>query len=88
MPPTRAQGANQTLEDAWALAVALRQGEDVTAALRNFERVRAPKAGLVSRQSGREDTNEYRPWLTKLMPDPLVARYYTRWLGKISNYLT
>jgi FAD-dependent urate hydroxylase len=87
MPPTRAQGANQTLEDAWALAVALRQGGDVTEALRNYEHSRAPKAALVSKQSGREDTNEYRPWLTKLMPDALVARYYTRWLGKISNYL-
>jgi len=87
MPPTRAQGANQTLEDAWALTVALRQGGDVTDALRNYEHVRAPKAGLVATQSGREDTNEYRPWLTKLMPDALVARYYTRWLGQISNYL-
>jgi FAD-dependent urate hydroxylase len=87
MPPTRAQGANQTLEDAWALAVALRYSGDVTEALRNYEHSRAPKAGLVAKQSGREDTNEYRPWLTKLMPDALVARYYTRWLGKISNYL-
>jgi FAD-dependent urate hydroxylase len=87
MPPTRAQGANQTLEDAWALAVALRRGDNPTDALRNYEHLRAPKAGLVAKQSGREDTNEYRPWLTKLMPDTLVARYYTRWLGKISNYL-
>ena len=87
MPPTRAQGANQALEDAWALAASLRQGGDVAGALRRYERARAPKAGLVSRQSGREDTNEYRPWMVRLLPDALVARYYTRWLGQISNYL-
>jgi FAD-dependent urate hydroxylase len=88
MPPTRAQGANQALEDAWALAATLRQGGSVADALRHYERARAPKAGLVARQSGREDTNEYRPWMVKLLPDALVARYYTRWLRRISNYLT
>ena len=87
MPPTRAQGANQALEDAFALAVALRPGGDVADALRRYEHARAPKAGLVARQSGREDTNEYRPWMVKLLPDGLVARYYTRWLRQISNYL-
>jgi FAD-dependent urate hydroxylase len=89
MPPTRAQGANQTLEDAWALSVALRQGnDDVAGALRNYEHARAPKVGLVARQSGKEDTNEYRPWMVRLLPDALVSRYYTRWLSQISNYLT
>jgi FAD-dependent urate hydroxylase len=88
MPPARAQGANQTLEDAWALAVSLRQGDDdVADALRNYERARAPKAGLVAKRSGKEGTNEYRPWMVKLMPDALVSRYYTRWLRQISNYL-
>jgi FAD-dependent urate hydroxylase len=87
MLPARAQGANQALEDAWALAVALRDGGDVGVALRSYEHARAPKAGLVARQSAREDVNKYRPWLNKLIPDALVAGYYTRWLGKISNYL-
>jgi FAD-dependent urate hydroxylase len=88
MPPTRAQGANQTLEDAWALAAALRHGDDdVTEALRNYEHARSPKAALVAKQSGKEDTNEYRPWMVKLMPNALLSRYYTRWLGRISNYL-
>lgn len=88
MPPTRAQGANQTLEDAWELVSALRRGgDDVAGALRRYERTRAPKAGLVAKQSGTEDTNEYRPWMVKLLPNALVTRYHTHWLGTISNYL-
>jgi FAD-dependent urate hydroxylase len=88
MPPTRAQGANQALEDAFALAAALRTGGDVADALRHYEHGRAPKAGLVAKQSGREDTNEYRPWMIRLLPDGLVSRYHTRWLGQISDYLS
>ena len=90
MPPTRAQGANQALEDAWALAVALRGADgpaEVTAALRGYERARAPKADLVARSAGREDINHYRPWLARLTPGPLVSRYYVRWLRQVSNYL-
>jgi FAD-dependent urate hydroxylase len=89
MPPTRAQGANQALEDAWALACALRQGgSDIPAMLRGYEHARAPKAGFVSKSAGREDTGEYRPWLLRPIPSALAARYYTRWLGRASNYLT
>ena len=43
MPPTRAQGANQALEDAWALAERMRTATDVPAALRAFEQ--GPVAG-------------------------------------------
>ena len=88
MPPTRAQGANQALEDAWALARALRTTADVPAALRGFERGRSPKAALVARQAGREDYNRYGALLTRLVPSALGSRYYTRWLGQISDYLT
>lgn len=87
MPPTRAQGANQALEDAHALAVALRQGNDVAVALRSYERGRASKAGFVAKSAGREDTGEYRPLLTRLMPSALVTSYYTRWLRQVSNFL-
>ncbi len=87
MPPTRAQGANQALEDAWALTQALRTAGDVPTALRTFERARSAKAGLVARQAGREDYNRYGTLLTRLVPDRLASRYYTRWLGQISNYL-
>ena len=87
MPPTRAQGANQALEDAWALAGALRTATDLPAALRAFERARSAKASVVARQAGREDYNRYGALLTRLIPPTLASRYYTRWLGQISNYL-
>jgi FAD-dependent urate hydroxylase len=99
MPPTRAQGANQALEDAWALAAALRNAAnakpdpqaapkaDTEAALRAFERSRSRKASVVSRQAGSEDYNRYGAILSRLVPGRLASRYYTRWLGQISTYL-
>jgi FAD-dependent urate hydroxylase len=91
MPPTRAQGANQALEDAWAMASALRQARDaagVPAALRAFEKARSPKAALVARHAAAEDINRYRPMLSRLIPGTLASRYYTRWLSQISSYLS
>jgi FAD-dependent urate hydroxylase len=96
MPPTRAQGANQALEDAWALAQALRGEESaageagsggVAAALRDFERRRSAKAAVVSRQAGREDYNRLGALASRLAPDALATRYYTRWLGRVSSIL-
>jgi FAD-dependent urate hydroxylase len=87
MPPTRAQGANQALEDAWVLAGRLRTTADVPVALRQYERARSRRAALVARHAGSEDINRYRPVLSRLIPDALVSRYYTRWLRQISNYL-
>lgn len=92
MPPTRAQGANQALEDAWAMAQALRTATlrttgDVPTALRAFERARSARAGLVAREAGREDYNRYGTLLNRLVPSRLASRYYTRWLGRVSTYL-
>ena len=88
MPPTRAQGANQALEDAWALAAALRnETADIEAALRAFERARSRKVSVVSRQAGSEDYNKYGAVISRLIPGPLATRYYTRWLGQISTFL-
>lgn len=88
MPPTRAQGANQALEDAWALAAALRnETADTEAALRAFERARSRKVSVVARQAGTEDYNKYGAVMSRLIPGPLATRYYTRWLGQISTYL-
>jgi 2-polyprenyl-6-methoxyphenol hydroxylase-like FAD-dependent oxidoreductase len=90
-PPTRAQGANQALEDAWALAAALRatakEQTDIETALRAFERARSRKASVVSRQAGSEDYNRYGALLSRLVPGPLATCYYTRWLRQISTYL-
>lgn len=91
MPPTRAQGANQALEDAWALAAALRgtatAGTATETALRSFERARSAKASVVSRQAGSEDYNRYGALVSRLIPSPLATAYYTRWLRQISTYL-
>ncbi|MDL4773655.1 FAD-dependent oxidoreductase [Actinomadura xylanilytica] len=89
MPPTVAQGANQALEDAWALVDALKDlgVRDVPGALRRYERTRSRRAALVSRVAGTEYTNRYRPRLSRLAPDALVSRAYTRWLGLVSGYL-
>jgi FAD-dependent urate hydroxylase len=87
MPPTRAQGANQALEDAWVLARTLRAAGDVPSVLRAYERARSPRASLVARHAATEDINEYRPLLSRLIPGALASRYYTRWLGQVSNYL-
>jgi FAD-dependent urate hydroxylase len=93
MPPTRAQGANQALEDAWLLASVLRdptrvgEADDTAQRLRAFERARAAKVSVVSRQAGSEDYNRYGALVSRLAPSPLVTRYYTRWLRQISNYL-
>jgi FAD-dependent urate hydroxylase len=94
MPPTRAQGANQALEDAWLLARSLRHmgrnGRALSATLRSFERARTPRVGLVSKQAGTEDYNRHGLALARaarLVPSSLAARFYTRWLGRVSNYL-
>ena len=91
MPPTRAQGANQSLEDAWALAAALRAAENTQTttedALRAFERQRSRKVSVVSRQAGTEDYNRYGALLTRLVPSQFATRYYTKWLAQISTYL-
>jgi FAD-dependent urate hydroxylase len=91
MPPTRAQGANQALEDAWALAAALRKatttGTATDSALRDFERARSAKVSVVSRQAGREDYNRYGAVISRLIPSSLATAYYTRWLRQVSTYL-
>jgi FAD-dependent urate hydroxylase len=91
MPPTRAQGANQALEDAWALAAALRgaptAGTPTETILRAFERARSGKVSVVSRQAGSEDYNRYGALVSRLIPSPLATAYYTRWLRRISTYL-
>lgn len=87
MPPTVAQGANQALEDAWALARALRVTGDLAAALAEYERSRIKGARLTARVAGSEMTDRYRPMATLLTPDALVTRFHTRWLRMVSTIL-
>lgn len=88
MPPTVAQGGNQALEDAWALARALREEpSEVRLALARYERARTRRAALTSRVAGTEPSNQYRPTLSRLAPDALLGPVYTRWLRMVSTYL-
>ncbi|MFI6317139.1 FAD-dependent oxidoreductase [Nonomuraea sp. NPDC050556] len=88
MPPTVAQGGNQALEDAWALARALREEpSDVRRALARYERARTRRAALTSRVASAEPANQYRPTLSRLAPDAFLGPIYTRWLRMVSTYL-
>ncbi|MFI1580756.1 FAD-dependent oxidoreductase [Embleya sp. NPDC020630] len=88
MPPTVAQGGNQALEDAWALARALRRTADIPEALADYRSSRARRASLTARRAASETTNTYLPTLSRLTPDALISRYHTRWLRRISTYLS
>jgi hypothetical protein len=43
---------------------------------------------VVARQAGREDINKHGVLLARLVPDGLASRYYTRFLGQVSSYLS
>lgn len=88
MPPSQAQGANQALEDAWALIRALRNPAELPSALRRYEHRRSVKSARVARAANLEATNVYRPFLNSLVPTGLASMLYTRWLRAISDYLT
>lgn len=89
MPPTVAQGGNQALEDAWALARALRrQPEDLARALSEYERSRSRRAAFAARMAGSEMTDKFMPTVSRLTPDALISRCYTRFLRKVSTFLT
>ncbi|GAA2724603.1 FAD-dependent oxidoreductase [Actinocorallia aurantiaca] len=88
MPPTQAQGANQALEDAWALISALREATDLPVALRRYERERSRRAARIALAAGTECVNRYLPVLSRLVPDRLTGPAYTWWLRHISDYLS
>jgi FAD-dependent urate hydroxylase len=91
-PPSQAQGANQALEDAWTLRRALSAGGDPVAALRGYERERAPRVRRVSRRAATESTN--RPpnaatrLATRLLPPAVTGRTYLALLRSFSTVLT
>jgi 2-polyprenyl-6-methoxyphenol hydroxylase-like FAD-dependent oxidoreductase len=61
MPPALAQGANQSLEDAWFLARAL-SDDEVTASLRRYESARRRRVAIVSRLAMLATTQQGRRW--------------------------
>lgn len=84
VPPSLAQGTNQALEDAAALARALRRpatAADPAAALRAYERVSRPRTALVSGVSRREPTGRVLPEsLLRAVPDRAAAAVLRHWL--------
>ncbi len=91
-PPTQAQGANQALEDAWVLSHALGTGpDDVTAALRRYETLRAKRVRKVSRRAAGEQTNKPMPapirLLLGMIPPRLIGEAYAAQLRGISSVL-
>ncbi|MEV0460322.1 FAD-dependent oxidoreductase [Catellatospora methionotrophica] len=91
-PPTQAQGANQALEDAWALNRVLRETRSSPAdALRRYERLRAPRVRKVSRRAAGERTNKPVPaplrLLTSLIPRSAITAAYAAQLRGVSSVL-
>jgi FAD-dependent urate hydroxylase len=78
MPPALAQGANQSLEDAWVLANTL-SADDVTASLRRYEATRRRRVGIVSRLAALATTQQGRPWtrVNRLPSRPTTWLYAT-----------
>lgn len=78
MPPALAQGANQSLEDAWVLAQTL-SDDDVTASLRRYESARRRRVAAVSRLAVLATTQQGRPWtrVSRLPSGPTTWVYAT-----------
>jgi FAD-dependent urate hydroxylase len=89
MPPSLAQGASQTLDDAWALVDALTKKDDLDEALRDYQRRRRWRAALVSRLA-RSRFALYGPprWAAPLgrrVPAAALARGYAAGLTLVSD---
>lgn len=89
-PPSLAQGANQTLEDAWVLGQAL-AARSVTPhdALRRYERARRRRVDLTSRfaaMAAAQNADNPLQRLTRL-PSTVITAMYGAMLKGVSNYL-
>lgn len=94
MPPSLAQGVNQTLEDVHCLVRALHPGrsstEDVAAALRRYEAARARQLSAITRMAGSEVTTTFKPLTQSLMrvtPRALSTARYRALLERSSSFL-
>lgn len=92
-PPSTAQGANQALEDAWALTRVLGEEgaeRDPAQALRRYERVRRGPVSLASLASGAEAVMRFSPprFLGRERVGAMATRQFIAYLGGVSNVLT
>jgi FAD-dependent urate hydroxylase len=88
MPPTLAQGASQTLDDAWALVDSLDGQADLEAALRTYQRRRRTRSAFVSRLSGSRfalrGPSSRLARLSGLLPPAALTWAYAGWLRAVS----
>ncbi len=89
MPPSLAQGASLTLEDAWVLTRELARGADSYAALRSYQRERHWRVALVSAvASTRTVQDADRPWLRGFTPSRAALTWtYGLCMRAVSNSL-
>lgn len=90
-PPSTGQGANQALEDAWALTLALsgkRAEDDPEAALRRYEHARHRSVARASAASGAEAVQQFpMPPLPRGVADRLLTDQFTFYVRSVSNVL-
>ncbi|OKI15943.1 FAD-binding protein [Nocardiopsis sp. TSRI0078] len=90
-PPSTGQGANQALEDAWALTLALsgpRAQADPAAALRRYERARYRRAALASAASGLEAVQQFpMPPMSRSAADRLLTGQFALYIRSVSTVL-
>ncbi|MFC4563091.1 FAD-dependent oxidoreductase [Nocardiopsis mangrovi] len=93
-PPSTAQGANQALEDAWALTRALDPRRTPHPAgpeplLRRYEHTRRPPAALASRVSSLQIAMRRRPpaLVHRMIPRGLATRGFAAYLRRVSTVL-
>lgn len=92
MPPSLAQGANQTLEDAWTLGRVLASGADpkpLTDCLRRYERARRRRVAFTSRAAAMATAQNVDHPLQRLaaLPTPVITAMYAAMLRGVSTYL-
>lgn len=90
-PPSTGQGANQTLEDVWALTLALsgpRADADPAAALRRYEHARYQRVALASIASGLEVVQQHpMPPMPRGIADRLVTGQFISYIRSVSTVL-
>ncbi|RBQ17828.1 hypothetical protein DP939_23500 [Spongiactinospora rosea] len=86
MPPTMAQGANQTLEDAWVLGRELTgKGGDPALRLRAYERARYPRMSFVSRMAKHNPANwRIPPLIGRLFPENTQSSILLRYSNRLT----
>jgi FAD-dependent urate hydroxylase len=89
MPPSLAQGASLTLEDAWVLCRELTEASDPDVALRSYQRERRWRVALVSAAASTKVVQDAdRPWLRWVTPSPAaVTRSYGFCMRVVSSSL-